>query len=158
MAKQTGASYLPVVEDPRSLRLVRFSPFGGMSFCAGVIRNVGPSRAVDVTSPPGRSERGEPRSPPTLFRLLLPPSALDCLRELFVLFRHLREVLPQAFRPSPVPIRRLHGSILVQLLGAVVGRHFPPLENVARADDCCRKNLRPCALINLHLVAVLSGP
>jgi hypothetical protein len=120
MAKQTGASYLPVVEDPRSLRLVRFSPFGGMSFCAGVIRNVGPSRAVDVTS----GERGEPRSPPTLFRLLLPPSALDCLRELFVLFRHLREVvLPQAFRPSSVPIRRLHGSILVQLLGAVVGRH-----------------------------------
>jgi hypothetical protein len=83
----------------------------------------------------------------SLFRLPLPPSALDCLRELFVLFRHLREaVLPQAFRPSPVPLRRLHGSILVQLLGAVVGRHFPPLENVARADDCCRKNLPPCAL------------
>src|SRR5262249_37664370 len=53
--------------------------------------------------PPGRSERGKPCSPPPLFRLLLPPSALDCLRELFVLFRHLREaVLPQAFRPSPV--------------------------------------------------------
>ena len=89
--------------------------------------------------PPGRSERGKPCSPPPLFRLLLPPSALDCLRELFVLFRHLREaVLPQAFRPSPVPIRRLHGSILVQLLGAVVGRHFPPV----RAE-----NLNPDVLV-----------
>jgi hypothetical protein len=36
--------------------------------------------------------------------LLLPP-ALDCLRDLLVLFRHLREaVLPQAFRASPVPL------------------------------------------------------
>ena len=70
--------------------------------------------------PPGRSERGKPCSPPPLFRLLLPPSALDCLRELFVLFRHLREaVLPQAFRASPVPFWRL----LPALLAIVFGRH-----------------------------------
>ena len=59
----------------------------------------------------------------TLFGLLLPP-ALDRLRNLLVLFRHLREAaLPQALRSRPVPLRRLPEIILARLLGLVLGRH-----------------------------------
>ena len=58
-----------------------------------------------------------------LFRLLLLPPALDRLRDLLVLFRHLREaVLPQAFRASPVPFWRL----LAALLAIVLGGHRLP--------------------------------
>jgi hypothetical protein len=68
---------------------------------------------------------------------LLSP-ALDHLRDLLVLFRHLREaILPQAFRPTPVSLGRLHGSILVQLLGAVIGRHFPPSPECGSTGRTC---------------------
>jgi hypothetical protein len=52
----------------------------------------------------------------SLFRLRLLPPALDHLRDLLVLFRRLREaVLPQAFRPGPVPFRCRLGIILAPL-------------------------------------------
>jgi hypothetical protein len=84
------------------------------------------------------TERNVPALPPrstpascaigALFRLL--PAALDHLRDLLVLFRHFREaLLPQAFRPRPMPLRRL----LARILAIVLGRHILPLfEGVAR--------------------------
>jgi hypothetical protein len=72
--------------------------------------------------PPIASREAEPwssllarrlsQSEPALFGLLLLP-ALDRLRELLVLLRHLREaVLPELLRPGPVPLRRLLARLL----------------------------------------------
>src|SRR5439155_23320234 len=68
------------------------------------------------------------QSEPALFSLLLLP-ALDRLRELLVLLRHLREaVLPELLRPGPVPLRRF----LARLLEIVLGRHRLPSRGEVR--------------------------
>jgi hypothetical protein len=100
----------------------------------GAIQSVAPSfgvelRPIDVhdageiehaVAAFSSASNGGPEAAPPLFRLLLLTQPLDLLRDLLVLFRHLREaVLPQLLRSAPVPIRR----VLAQLLAIVLGRH-----------------------------------
>jgi hypothetical protein len=63
-----------------------------------------------------------------LFRRLFPP-ALDHVRDLFVLLRHLREtVVPQAVCPLPVPLPCRLGIILARFLGIVIGHLYALVE------------------------------
>ena len=114
----------------------------------------------------GRAHSGEVR----LFRGH--SRALDHLRDLLVLLRHLREaVFPQAFRPRPVPLRRRLRIILAQLLGLVLARHFASLRSgaaqPARASSSSYgpppfattpEGRRRNAAVRLHVIAPAALP
>ena len=98
-----------------------------MSSLAKIAPMLAPENPIAATRAGiGRAHSGEVR----LFRGH--SRALDHLRDLLVLLRHLREaVFPQAFRPRPVPLRRRLRIILAQLLGLVLARHFASLRSGA---------------------------